>query len=194
MKRFLCVALAILLVSASAMAATATFDYSAYEGKETFTYDKFDKTWQFFEYLDGADGQLEMCFAMQGNADGEVDFDSISFFQASDFAERVQILIGDTVYEVDLSKRLEAEGGSMICLTETTMPLFEAIMNADEISVRAYFNGTTREDSFAGLELQGMQGGMRIMMEQDVLNCYSEFGLQYISMAEEGHWQDIIVR
>ena len=194
MKRFLCVALAILLVSASAMAATATFDYSAYEGKEPYTYDRFEKTWQFFEYLEGADGQLVMCFAMLGTADGEVDVDTISFFQASDFAERVQILIGDTVYEVDLSKQLEAEGGSMICLTETTMPLFEAIMNADEISVRAYFNGTPCEDSFAGPELQGMQENMRIMMEQDVLNCYSERGRRLVSMAEENHWQDMVVR
>lgn len=194
MKKFMCVALAILLVSASAMAATATFDYSAYEGKETFTYDKFDKTWQFFEYLDGADGQLEMCFVMRGTADGEVDLAAISFYHASGFAERVQILIGDTVYEVDLSKQLENVDMSLICLTENTMPLFEAIMNADEISVRAYFNGTTREDSFAGPELQGMQEAMRIMMEQDVLNCYSEFGLQGISNLEGKHLQDMVVR
>ena len=194
MKRFLCVALAILLVSASAMAATATFDYSAYEGKESYTYDKFEKTWQFFEYLDGADGQLVMGFVMRGTADGEIDLISIFFSQPQRFPEKVQILIGDSVYEVDLSKQIEDVDGSGIFLTETTMPLFEAIMNADEISVRAYFNGTAREDSFAGPELQSMQENMRIMMEQDVLNCYSEFGLQYISMAEEGHWQDIIVR
>lgn len=194
MKRFLCVALAILLVSASAMAATATFDYSAYEGKETFTYDKFEKTWKFKEYFDGADGQLIMWFLMQGTADGEVSSVTISFFQASGYAERVQILIGDTVYEVDLSKQLEDLDLSAIFLTETTMPLFEAIMNADEISVRAYFNGTTREDSFAGPELQSMQENMRTMMEQDVLNCFSETGSQLVSMVEERHWQDIIVR
>ena len=194
MKKLLCVALAILLVSASAMAATATFDYSAYEGKEPYSYDKFEKTWLFVENIYGADGQLKMCFAMRGTADGEVDLAAISFYQASGNAERVQILIGDTVYEVDLSRELEATGGAFICLTETTMPLFEAIMNADEISVRAYFNGTTREDSFAGPELQGMQENMRIMMEQDVLNCYSEFGLQAISMVEENHWQDMVVR
>lgn len=194
MKRFLCVALAILLVSASAMAATATFDYSAYEGKETFTYDKFDKTWQFFEYLDGADGQLVMCFGMSGTADGEVTLALISLFQASGYAERVQILIGDSVYELDFSKQIEAFDGSGIYLTETTMPLFEAIMNADEISVRAYFNGTPCEDSFAGPELQGMQENMRIMMEQDVLNCYSERGRRLVSMVEENHWQDMVVR
>ena len=194
MKRFLCVALAILLVSASAMAATATFDYSAYEGKETFTYDKFDKTWKFNEYFDGADGQLVMCFGMQGTADGEVDLDIISFLRASGFAEKVQILIGDSVYELDFSKQMEAFDGSGIYLSETTMPLFEIIMNADEISVRAYFNGTTREDSFAGPELQGMQETMRFMMEQDVLNCFSETGSQLVSSVEERHMQDIIVR
>ena len=194
MKRFLCVALAILLVSAGAMAATATFDYSAYEGKETYTYDKFEKTWYVIDNIVGADGHFVMCFGMRGTADGEVDLDIISFLRASGFAEKVQILIGDTVYEVDLSKQIEARGASYIYLTETTMPLFEAIMNADEISVRASFNGTTREDSFAGPELQGMQGNMRIMMEQDVLNCYSESGLNIISMAEEYHRQDIIVR
>ena len=194
MKKFLCVALAILLVSASAMAATATFDYSAYEGKETYSYDRFEKTWYVIDNIDGADGQFVMCFAMQGTADGEVGLDIIGFKRASGYPEKVQILIGDTVYEVDFSRELENLDMSVIFLTETTMPLFETIMNADEISVRAYFNGTTRENSFAGPELQGMQENMRIMMEQDVLNCYSERGSQLVSKVEERHMQDIIVR
>ena len=118
MKKYLCLVMAALLVliSMNAMAeepAVGTehaFDRSVFEGLDEYSEDKFDKTWSCTLIVQNPLRDLTLGMQIQGSlADSNID--AIMFWAGSadnaEGSEKIQALIGETVYSFDLSKMQE---------------------------------------------------------------------------------------
>lgn len=197
--RRICCILVGLLVCTAAMGAFAesagttekTFDYSAYEGMEGFEEDPFDKTWQYVASVDGQ--KIDMSIGTHGDAEGKLNAVMMSLLSQAE-GEKLQFLIGDTTYTFDVSEQLREVGTDVIIMTPENLKFFEALAEADGLSVRKICDGERYTDTYSKEELEPFQKSLKDLLSQQPLECMNENGLYLIDEMERNGYQELEIR
>ena len=197
MKKYLCLVMAALLVliGMSAMAEETavgtehSFDRSVFEGLEGYKEDKFDKTWSYSIFALKLQDDSALGMQVQGSlADSKIDTVTLGFTctNTGTNSEKVQALIGETVYTFDLSKMVEVLNGGLIFLSDNNSSFFEALANADEVSFRAVAGGKNYEADFSAEdeEFKKLQFALQEILRQGGTDCYSESGAESVAKME----------
>ena len=206
MKKYLCLVMAALLVliSMNAMAeepAVGTeraFDRSVFEGLNEYSEDKFDKTWSCTLIVQNPLRDLTLGMQIQGSlADSNID--PIMFWAGSadnaEGSEKIQALIGETVYSFDLSKMQELFDAGAIFFSDNNSSFFEAIANAEEVSFRVTVDGVNYDADFSSSdeEFNKIQLALQAVIQQGGTECYSASGADTIATVENYQCQVMTV-
>ena len=206
MKKYLCLVMAALLVliSMNAMAeepAVGTehaFDRSVFEGLDEYSEDKFDKTWSCTLIVQNPLRDLTLGMQIQGSlADSNID--PIMFWAGSadnaEGSEKIQALIGETVYSFDLSKMQELFDAGAIFFSDNNSSFFEAIANAEEVSFRVTIDGVNYDADFSSSdeEFSKIQLALQEIIRQGGTECYSASGADTIATVENYQCQVMTV-
>lgn len=198
MKKYLCLVMAALLVliGMSAMAeehAAGTkhsFDRSVFEGLEGYSEDKFDKTWSYTLAAWNPLKDLALGMQVRGSlADSNID--AIMFWAGSEDnaegSEKIQALIGETVYSFDLSKMQEFINAGVILFSDNNSSFFEAIANAEEVSFRVTADGVNYDADFSSSdeEFNKLQLALQEVIQQGGTDCYSASALETVTTIED---------
>ena len=198
-KRYLCLVIAALLALSgmSAMAELAaegtehSFDHSVWEGLDGYSEDKFDKTWKYqIKVYNPQEVDLALVLTIQGKlADSKIE--DITLFTVdmdnAAPAEKLQVLIGETVYTFDFSEMLEQLGLSALMLSNGNSSFFEALANAEEVSLRASFDGTSYDVVYSSNneKFKAMQSALQEFFRQGGTDCYSADAVDMCTTLEE---------
>lgn len=194
--RRICCILVGLLICAAAMGAFAesagttekTFDYSMYEGLEGFEVDSFDKVWNYTISVEGQN--LYMGIGVQGDAEGKLNTVMLTLLSQSE-GEKLQFLIGDTTYTFDVSEQLREIGTDVIIMTPENLKFFEALAEADGLSVRKICDGEKYTDTYSKEELEPFQKFLKDLLSQQPLECKSKYALGMMNYMEGSGYQKL---
>lgn len=191
--KILCAVLSMLLCATVAGATDdKTFDFSALESLEGYEEDAFDKTESCRTMVLGR--TLSWLIVVPSAGDGKLEPIGLIMF-GDDLYESLEFLIGETVYAFDLSA-YEAMGieGTAILLSESSLEFFEALTEAEELSIRATRDGDEYEDTYFAEDLQPVQELLEISLSQDPIACYNNQALEMIEFTEMMDLQEMEIR
>lgn len=205
MKKYLCLIMAALLALScfAAMAeeteveTTSSFDRSVFEGLEGYSENKFDKAWDYYVQAPSSDSSMILALLIHGKLE-DPGIDRVVLVPARsltdyDGVEKIQALIGETVYTMDVSgiqKQLEV---GMAILTDQTSSFFEVIANADEVALRATTDSGSFDATFSADndEFRKIQTALQELFRQGGTKCFSQEGR--ITAANVGMLQTLTV-
>ena len=200
MKKYLCLVIAALLALSgmSAMAELAaegtehSFDHSVWEGLDGDSEDKFDKTWKYqIAIYNPQEVDLALVLGIQGKlADSKIEtamLFAVDMMDNGASAEKLQVLIGETVYTFDFSEMLEQMDMSALMPSNDNSSFFEALANAEEVSLRASFDGTSYDVVYSSdnEKFKEMQSVLQEFFRQGGTDCYSADAVDMCTKLEE---------
>ena len=194
-KKILCAVLSLLLCATAAGATdTKTFDFSALESMEGYEKDAFDKTESCLAAVYGR--TLPWGITVQGDTvDHHLIAVALSVIRSDAPCEEAQFLTGETVYAFDLSSQVEMGlENTGIILTESSLEFFEALAEAEEVSIRVTSDGDEYDDTYSKENLQPVQELLKITLSQDPLSCFNAEGLEMVALVENLHFQEMEIR
>ena len=110
-------------------------------------------------------------------------------------SEKIQALIGETVYSFDLSKMQELFDAGAIFFSDNNSSFFEAIANAEEVSFRVTVDGVNYDADFSSSdeEFNKIQLALQAVIQQGGTECYSASGADTIATVENYQCQVMTV-
>ena len=81
-----------------------------------------------------------------------------------------------------------------IILTESSLEFFEALAEAEEVSIRVTSDGDEYDDTYSKENLQPVQELLKITLSQDPLSCFNAEGLEMVALVENLHFQEMEIR
>lgn len=191
--KILCAVLSMLLCATVAGATDdKAFDFSALESLEGYEEDTFEKTESCSAVVSGR--TLSWLISVDGDVDEKLS--GIGLIVDGDSpCEKLEFLIGETVYTFDLSAYVAmGTEGTVIFLTESSLEFFEALTEAEELSIRAIRDGDEYEDTYFAEDLQPVQELLEISLSQDPIACYSNQASAMFEYMEMMGFQEMEIR
>lgn len=139
MKKFLCLIICVILIFLSypTLAESSQYDYSIFMNNEGYSYDKFDKTWNYIKYYTS---DKLMLFMAIGGADSflHIVFSVVEVNSSIGTPQKMQFLLDGELYEIKVAYNvdqgfivgangLSGEKGRKFCV---------ALSQASEISIK----------------------------------------------------------
>lgn len=184
MKRFLAMLmLVVMMCGCAGLAEGKTFDPSVLEGKDGYSYDKFEKTWEYIEAM-GAKNKDNFAFIMILGLSGEkreiltsrmsfLLLEDIDVSQRTNDVAKIAVIADDNY--IKISDIFNADGVYLIDLSEDNIEIFKMIADAKSVSVRVYAKSVENgyEDFEIGAEqMADLKEGIELVYSYKLFSPY----------------------
>lgn len=167
MKRFLAVLMLVVMMCGCVGLAEEgkTFDPSVLEGKDGYSYDKFEKTWEYIK-ANGAKNENNFGFIMLLSLSGEkkeIRTSRVSFLllknidvnKKIDDVTKIAVIADDNYITISNIFNADNIGVYLIDLSEDNIEPFKMIVDAKSVSVRVYAKSV--ENGYEDFEMEAEQ-------------------------------------